>query len=56
MEETESKSVTISEEWSQAAGPLGYREVFICAKPKKHKGAFKKNSHKGEGLLWDKTL
>lgn len=41
MEETESKSLTIAKHSPEEAGqPLGYREVFIFTKPKKHKVVF----------------
>lgn len=35
--EKESKSLTTVKNWSQAAGLLGHREVFICEKPTKPK-------------------
>jgi len=40
MGETESKSLTIANVWSQAADPLGYGEDFTCANPKKPKYYF----------------
>lgn len=40
MVKTESKSLTIEKDWSQAGGPLGYREVSICSKPKKPQDFF----------------
>lgn len=56
MEETESKSLTIAKHSPEKAGqPLGYREIFILTKPKKHKVGFifsRKAATKEKNLFW----